>query len=176
MTEQSDFHHDVVDATDKTCPAPETMGQWWSDTGVEALATDIAAQHPPGRALAGRRVLVADDESVYRQCVSDMLSGCGCRIDMARDGAEACELLADNRYDLVISDISMPGATGYDVFAAAKAANHDTGVILMTAFGYDPSHSVVKARKEGAADVLLKPFQAEDLLDRCHGLLAGAEA
>jgi len=176
MTEQSDSHHDVPDATDETGPTPETTGQWRSDTEVEMLATDIAAPHPPGRALAGRRVLVADDESVYRQRVSDMLSECGCRIDMAHDGAEACELLAGNRYDLVISDISMAGATGYDVFAAAKAANHDTGVILMTAFDYDPNHSVVKARKEGTADVLLKPFQAVDLLNHCHGVLAGAEA
>ena len=174
--EQPDSHYDVADATDETCPTPETMEQWRPDTGVKTLATDIAAPHPPGRTLAGRRVLVADDESVYRQCVSDMLSECGCRIDMARDGAEACKLLAGNRYDLVISDIGMTGATGYDVFVAAKAADHDTGVVLMTAFDYDPNHSVVNARKEGTVDVLLKPFQAIDLLNHCHGVLAGTEA
>ena len=167
MIQQSDAHHDVLDATEETCPTPATTGQWRSDTAVEAPATDIAAQYPSGPTPAG---------CGCRQRVNDVLSGCGCRIDMARDGAEACELLAGNRYDLVISDTNMPGATGYEVFAAAKAAHHDTGVILMTAFGYDPSHSVVKARKEGTANVLLKPFQAKDLLDRCHGVLAGADA
>jgi len=125
-------------------------------------------------ALAGRRVLVADDEDTFRQTVSDSLSPCGCQVDMAADGREACELVSGNRYDLVISDIAMPGATGYDVFTAAKAAHGDTQVILMTSLSYDSNHSIVKSREKGLAGVLLKPFDVGDLLAQCSLALAGA--
>lgn len=176
MTEQADSHHDLADGADVSVSASEALGLWRRDGQSNGQAAEAASPDAAGRALGGKRVLIADDEGEYRRSVTDMLSSSGCRIDVASDGAEACELLADNRYDLVITDVSMPGATGYDVFVTAKAAHRDTGVILMTAFSYDPDHAIVRALKAGAGDVLLKPFPAEDLLKRCDGLLAGAEA
>ncbi|MCH7526398.1 MAG: hypothetical protein IID39_03080 [Planctomycetes bacterium] len=50
------------------------------------------------------------------------------------------------------------------MFAAAKDANAETPVILMTGFGYDPNHSIVRARREGLAAVLFKPFKVDQLL------------
>ncbi len=163
MTEQSQLHHGKIAETDSSLSHNDAEESW------------VGNPEPQERlqpALAGLCVLVADDESSFRRSVSDMLSTSGCQIDVACDGAEACRLVAGKRYDLVISDVTMPGATGYDVFAAAKAAHRDTGVILMTAFGYDPNHSVVKANQEGLTDVLVKPFEATALLARCHDALA----
>jgi len=114
--------------------------------------------------LKGKRILVVDDEDVIRETVRDVLSGLGCEVTTAVNGEEAVELIAHQSFDLVLSDIKMPGKTGYDVFAAAKDANVNTHVILMTGFGYDPNHSLVRARREGLTAVLFKPFKIEQLL------------
>ncbi len=122
--------------------------------------------------LAGKKVLIADDESLIRETIRDVLVSCGCNVETAADGTEAKNKLAASRYDLVISDIKMPCANGYEVFAAAKDSCPNTQVILITAFGYDPHHSVVRARKEGLAAVLMKPFKVKQLLDQCRAALA----
>jgi len=132
----------------------------------------------PGRTIEpdplfeGKRVLVVDDESIIRETVSDVLRPRGCEIDVACDGARAMAMIAQTHYDLVISDIKMPGASGYEVFAAAKAASQDTAVILMTAFGYDPNHSIVRANRDGLKAVLFKPFKVRQLLGECRAVLA----
>ena len=129
------------------------------------------AQRDP--VLAGRRILVADDEDLIRQTIHDVLLPYGCIVDMARDGSEARQKIAATRYDLVISDIKMPGATGYEVFAAARAACAATRVILITAFGYDPHHSIVRAGQERLSAVLMKPFKVKQLVDECRAALSG---
>ncbi len=115
--------------------------------------------------LAGKRVLVADDEPNIRQTIADLLTRLGCKVDTAADGAEATALLAGNsRYDLVLSDIKMPYKNGYEIFLAAQKLNHKPPVILMTGFGYDPNHSIVRATHDGLAAVLFKPFKVEQFL------------
>ncbi len=121
--------------------------------------------------LSGKRVLVVDDESMIRQAVQDVLTPHGCMVDVAADGSQAKTMIVENQYDLVISDIKMPGADGYEVFAAAKAASSETEVILITAFGYDPAHSIVRANREGLSAVLMKPFKVKQLLDECRKAL-----
>jgi len=113
--------------------------------------------------LDGKRILVADDEDVIRDTVSDALTRAGCVVDTARDGRETIALLKANFYDLVVADIRMPHKNGYDVYHEAAAIRPDARVILMTAFGYDPSHSIPKARQEGLTDILFKPFKVDDL-------------
>jgi CheY-like chemotaxis protein/GAF domain-containing protein len=130
----------------------------------------------PDPLLSGKRVLVADDEDLIRQTIHDVLTQRGCNVDAVADGTSAKEMVARNRYDLVISDIKMPGATGYEVFAAAKATHPATVVILITGFGYDPHHSIVRANKEGLSAVLMKPFKVKQLLDECHAALTGKPA
>ncbi|HUS91847.1 MAG TPA: response regulator [Phycisphaerae bacterium] len=137
-------------------------------TAVLAASGPVAGPDP---VLAGRKVLVAEDEPPMRQTIHDVLSACGCEVDTAADGAEAIERIAAEPYDLVISDIKMPKASGYDVFAAVKARRGQTPVILITAFGYDPGHTILRARKEGLSAVLMKPFRAEQLLSECRRAL-----
>jgi len=122
--------------------------------------------------LSGKIILVADDEEMMRLTIRDVLISCGSTVDIARDGKEAVELLQSKTYDLVISDIKMPGATGYEVFAAAKEASSTTQVILITAYGYDPHHSGIRASGEGLAAVLMKPFKANKLLSECRAAVS----
>ncbi|HOD81703.1 MAG TPA: response regulator [Phycisphaerae bacterium] len=145
--------------------------QAWAQAAVTGIMT-TPGRTAPDPLLAGRRILVADDEEIIRQTIRDVLTAAGAQADDARDGRQACEMVARNAYDLVISDIKMPHATGYEVFSAARAANPLAQVILITAFGYDPHHSIVKANREGLAAVLFKPFKVKQLLDECRQALS----
>jgi len=140
-----------------------------SKTGIVGAPASRVETDP---VLTGKVVLVADDEDLIRETVHDVLVRYGCEVDQAADGEEAIAMIAARKYDLVVSDIKMPRQSGYDVFAAAKAAHAETAVILMTGFGYDPGHSIVRANREGLSAVLMKPFKAKLLLDECRSALA----
>lgn len=137
---------------------------------VQGLVPEQSARDP---VIAGRNILVADDEDIIRETVSDLLTKAGANVTTARDGNEALLLIRDNPFDLVLSDIKMPNRNGYEVFAAARAAQAGCAVILITGFGYDPNHAIVRASKEGLNGVLFKPFKIEQLFDEVrHALLA----
>ncbi len=114
--------------------------------------------------LAGKRILVADDEEIIRETIAGVLKKVGCEVVTANHGAQAIAALDQHQFDLVLADIRMPHKNGYEVFAAARDAYPDIAVILMTGFGYDPNHSIVRARKEGLSAVLFKPFKVDQLL------------
>ncbi len=125
-----------------------------------------------------KRVLVVDDETSIRETIREVLQQRGCRVVLADTGAAALDQLEaarrnGERFDLVISDIMMPDRNGYEVFSAAKRVDADLPVILMTGFGYDPHHSVVRASQEGLSCVLFKPFQAARLVDEARKALKG---
>jgi CheY-like chemotaxis protein/putative methionine-R-sulfoxide reductase with GAF domain len=127
--------------------------------------------------LSGKNVLVADDEPKMRQIIRDVLRGKGCRVTVCTNGAMAiAELQASQkgaiaRFDLVVSDIKMPDKNGYEVFSAAKKVDAALPVILMTGFGYDPHHSIVRASQEGLSCVLFKPFQIDRLMEEVRKAL-----
>lgn len=125
--------------------------------------------------LADKRILVVDDEQIIRETISDVLTRYGSVVETARDGADAVAMLERNPYDLVLSDIRMPNRNGYQIFAAAKDARTDLPVILMTGFGYDPNHSIIRARREGLAAVLFKPFKVDDLIREIRTALTPAQ-
>ncbi len=114
--------------------------------------------------LEGKKVLVVDDEQFIRRTIADVMIKYGAVVDTARDGREALALLARQKYHLVLSDIKLPFATGYEIFSAARNVDQEMAVILMTGFGYDPNHSIVRANKEGLSAVLYKPFKVDQLM------------
>lgn len=119
--------------------------------------------------LRGVTVLVADDETLVRESLKGILQRAGATVELRDSGGGALEAVraavqAGRPFDLVISDIRMPDRTGYEVFRGTVEASAGTPVILMTGFGYDPHHSILRSSQEGLASVLFKPFQAADLL------------
>lgn len=127
--------------------------------------------------FAGRTVLVADDDETTRSTVREVFEQQGSIVSECPDGLKAIMLLreranAGNHFDLVISDIRMPDANGYEVFRATKDASPETPVILMTAFGYDPNHSIVRSSQEGLHCFLFKPIEIAQLLDEARKALA----
>ncbi len=127
--------------------------------------------------LKGKRVLVADDEQKICKVILAVLKARGCRATVVQSGEEAIEALeAVSRgesppFDIVISDIRMPDRNGYEVFSAARRHCPDAPVILMTGFGYDPHHSIVRASQEGMSAVLFKPFDIQQLIEAMHKAL-----
>ena len=95
---------------------------------------------------------------------------------MCANGSEAIQHLDLSnekglKIDLVISDVRMPDRNGYEVFRCAKDFSEDLPVILMTGFGYDPHHSIVRSSQEGLHCFLFKPFQVEQLLEEIYKAL-----
>jgi CheY-like chemotaxis protein len=125
-------------------------------------AGDVKGNQDP--VLAGAAILVADDEPNIRNTISDILRKYGAQVTTAPSGVEAIAFLQKREFNLVLSDIKMPDKTGYDVFAFARKKWETVPVILMTGFGYDPNHSIVRASQEGLQAVLFKPFKVQQLL------------
>ncbi|MBM43751.1 MAG: hypothetical protein CMJ36_01890 [Phycisphaerae bacterium] len=133
-------------------------------------AEQALAALEPVEALAGKRVIVADDEPNIRRMVAKILEQLGCEVMICSNGAEAIEQLeevarADSSPDLLLSDIKMPDLNGYELFRESQDRFPGIPVILMTGFGYDPNHSIVRASQEGMQTVLFKPFKTSQLVD-----------
>jgi two-component system, sensor histidine kinase SagS len=115
--------------------------------------------------VKGMRVLVVDNDERVRRSAHSLLGKWGCVVETARDGKEALTMARLSAYDAMLADIRLPDLSGFDVYSALRQAQPQARVILMTGFGYDPSHSLVRARQEGLRYVLYKPFRVEQMLD-----------
>ncbi len=116
--------------------------------------------------LRGKRALVADDDEGIRQTISATLTRLDCECTICKDGAEALRAIADHELDVVVSDIVMPHHDGYEVFAAAKDRSARLAVVLITGFGYDPNHTIVRACEHGCEEILYKPFTPQQLIEK----------
>ena len=107
------------------------------------------------------RILIADDEENIREVLLRALEAKGHRVDAVPDGDAAALALAEREYDLVVTDLKMPGRSGMELLQAIKEATHDTAVILITAFG--SIENAVEAIKLGADDYIVKPFRLDEV-------------
>lgn len=118
--------------------------------------------------LRGRTILVVDADDEVRAAAHCLLERQGCIVETARDGNEAVSMVkaADaSTYDAIIADIRLPDMSGYDLLIRLQEILSAVPMILMTGFGYDPGHSIVKARQAGVDLVLFKPFRLDQLLE-----------
>jgi CheY-like chemotaxis protein len=122
-------------------------------------------KEPPPPALKGLRVLVADNDDRVRRSAHGLLGRWGCVVETARDGQEALTMARLSTYDAILADIRLPDISGYEVYRRLREAQPHARVILMTGYGYDPTHALVKARQDGLRCVLFKPFRVDQLRD-----------
>lgn len=120
---------------------------------------------PPRKALQGKRVLVVDQDATAREDAHNLLGQMGCEVEAVQNATAACAMLRNYHYDVVLTDIRLADANGYECFRKLREINRHVPIIMMTAFGYDASHSIVKARQEGLKAVLYKPFRRAQMLD-----------
>lgn len=107
------------------------------------------------------RILVVDDESGMRDFLSIMLKKDGYDVSLAENGEEALRSVQKDIFDLVITDVKMPGIDGIDVLKAVKEASPETVVIMITA--YAATETAVEAMKLGAYDYITKPFKVDEI-------------
>jgi len=110
------------------------------------------------------KILLVDDEPPLRLTVGSDLQDAGYVVKTAEDGHLACAELAENSYDLVVTNLVMKGIDGMQILQEAKCCDPTCGVILMT--GYGDMDSVIEALHYGADDYLLKPYKREELFFR----------
>lgn len=106
-----------------------------------------------------RKVLVVDDDPVVGQSFSRVLSGKGYIVITAEDGYDALAKLRAEKYDLVFTDLRMPGMNGMDVAEQVKARQPWTPVVIVT--GYGSKRSEERARAAGVSGFLHKPLSPE---------------
>ena len=108
------------------------------------------------------RVLLVEDDRVARVPLRDDIAEAGYDVDEAGSAEEALELLGKKGYDVVVTDLRMPGMDGIELLERIKAESPDTEVIVITAYG--TVRTAVRAMKLGAYEYLTKPFDNEELL------------
>jgi CheY-like chemotaxis protein len=111
----------------------------------------------------GAEVLVVDDNKMTLAMMTDTLQRAGYTVTAASNGEAALERLEETTFDLVITDLFMPGLDGITVLRNTRSQHPATAVIVT---GELDSRSVVDAFRHGASDCVLKPFDAEDLSER----------
>lgn len=115
------------------------------------------------------KILLAEDDAVTRDAVAELLENEGHRVSVARDGSEALELWRTGRPGLVLLDIMMPGASGYDVCRAIRREDGRVPVMFLSAKSEEVD--VVLGLELGADDFLRKPFGKHELLARVRAVL-----
>ena len=107
------------------------------------------------------KVLIVDDEAMIRNFLVETLRQQKLDVTCAENGKVAIDLIKREHFDLIISDMKMPGKSGMDVLKTTKALSPSTIVILITA--YASIESAVEAMRQGAFNYLIKPFSPETL-------------
>jgi two-component system NtrC family response regulator len=110
----------------------------------------------------GKRILVVEDDPGLRFTMTDALEEAGFAVVGAGDGTEAIRVLAAETFDVVLTDLRLPGRDGLEILRVARTVNPAPSVITMT--GHGSIESAVAAMKLGAADYLTKPFSIEEFL------------
>ena len=106
------------------------------------------------------QVLVIDDKESVLELMSSILRDAHDVTTMA-DPAAAMALVAQRPFDVVLTDVRMPGATGFDVLAAVKRCGSDASVVMMT--GFASIADAVSAMRQGAFDYVSKPLEADEV-------------
>jgi CheY-like chemotaxis protein len=125
-----------------------------------------APPQPEGGTLHGRRILLVDEDTSVRSAAHALLERYGCVVETAPDGEQAMFMVRNSGYDVVIADIRLPDMSGFQLMQKLQQVMdvEPLPLILMTGFGYDPDHSIVKARQAGLQAILYKPFRLDQLL------------
>lgn len=114
-------------------------------------------------------ILVIEDQPLIRETMADILALEGHRVTLACDGEEGIALFEDGEYDIVCTDLGMPGLSGWEVVRAIKQRRHDVPVIMVTGWGVTIDQSQME--REGVEAVIAKPFDMEEVLGIVRNLM-----
>ena len=116
-----------------------------------------------------KSMLLVDDERLVLNSLSRELANDALEVTVAANGEEAVDMITSGHFDIVVTDLIMPGLDGFQVLKAAKKRDARTMVIILT--GYGDMDSAVDALRLGADDFLQKPYDPDELLYRISNCL-----
>ena len=129
---------------------------------------------PAGGSRLNGRILAVDDQRYFRELLEGMLTDVGFSVETAASGEEALQILDREPFDVIVTDLVMPGMSGTELVQAVKERDPAQEIILVT--GVVDVRSAVEAMKVGATDYLLKPFDREALAGSIACLLYTSDA
>ena len=149
------------------------------EIGQTLAPTDVSpagCQTEKHTKLQGKRILVVDADEQVRNDAHALLERYGCTVETAHEGDQAVSMVRnclDEPYHVIISDIKLPDYSGYQLMLRLQKFMTHVPIALMTGFGYDPGHSIVKARQSGLHPkaILYKPFRLDQLLSVTETLI-----
>jgi DNA-binding response OmpR family regulator len=118
-----------------------------------------------------RTILIVDDERDTLDYLKWELEKHNFRIMTVDNGFDAIQKLREEKIDLILTDIAMPDMDGYELYSQIRNFDDKVPIIMMTGFGYDPDHVLVKAKRNGLHDIIFKPFEIRELLDKINTAL-----
>ena len=125
------------------------------------------------------RVLIAEDDEEFRTVLCEGFQGAGYEVTACKHGMDLIRQLRSldtpaqpEAFDIIVSDVRMPGVTGLSVLAGLREMTGIPPIILITAFGDDETHD--EAARLGAFAILDKPFDLTELLDLARAAMAGS--
>jgi len=111
-----------------------------------------------------KTILIVDDEQDTLDFLSYVLPKRNYNVITVDNGFDALQTIREQHVDLVLSDIAMPDMDGYELYSQIRNFGDTIPIVMMTGFGYDPNHVLVKAKKDGLHDIIFKPFEVDDLI------------
>jgi DNA-binding NtrC family response regulator len=120
-----------------------------------------------------KRILVVEDDAEMRSLLKDFFEEEGFETDSVSNGSEAFRKLAKGSFDLVITDVRMPGLTGLDILPGIKKLQPEAPIIVITAFGSE--EACRKAFERGATAYLEKPLHFCKLRTMIHEIIFSKE-
>jgi len=121
------------------------------------------------------KILVVEDEAMMRNLLLKILESEGYKVTLASSAQEALDKLKQEKYDLMLSDVKMPGMSGFELLEKVKSRWNDMAVIVMT--GYGDAYTVKEALMKGADEYLSKPFKSHEvslIVERAYWRLLSA--
>ena len=115
-------------------------------------------------------VLVVDDEAVVRKAMERILAREGMEVETCPSGYAAIQRMQEREFDLVVTDLKMPGMNGMEVLRTVKILQPEVPVIIIT--GYATVDTAVEAMRNGASDYIAKPFTPEQIVEKVRKALA----
>ncbi len=115
------------------------------------------------------RIMVVDDDPSSRSAMQRVLEKAGYSVTMVADAERAIELVSDIDFDLVITDLRMPGKTGIELLSEVKNRKPEIEFMIVSAYGDEDTQAL--ARRMGASEVLMKPFPRQKLIDSTQRVL-----
>ncbi|MCI0438354.1 MAG: response regulator [Chloroflexi bacterium] len=119
-----------------------------------------------------KTILIVEDEEGIRAVLEELLQMEGYKTTSAENGDEGLACLGQGRYDLIFTDLNMPGVSGRDIARAAKQSNPSTPVVIIT--GWDTNTLAAELKGDGVDRVLKKPFDMDTVLTMVSELISGS--